>query len=270
VLAAALVIVCAAGCQVHTGVAIQADRNGRGMVVVTVTLDKAAVAALGGPAALAAQLQDADLVAAGWTVTGPVSGPGSTTVVTASHPFADLAEASQLVEEVAGSGSAGSRPFRLSLSEHHGFWYTDTVLSGKVDLTCGIDCFGDPGLAKALGLPTGVNPGPLISAAGQQPDHVFTFSLTADLPGSLRSNNAASRQGSTLGWNPQLGHTVELAAVTRIWNHGRIVAAISVAGGLVLLLVGLIVFWWVRRRRRRRRRNAVEAGRNPETVAPRS
>jgi hypothetical protein len=260
----------AAACQVHTQIAVQAAPNGRGVVDVTVTLDKAAVAALGGEAALAAQLQHADLETAGWTVTGPAPGPGSTTVLRASHPFADLAEASQLVEEVAGNGPAGSRPFALSVSKHHGFWYTDTVLSGKVDLTCGLDCFGDPGLSKALGSPIGVDPAPLIAAAGQQPNRVFSFSLSADLPGTLRSTNAAARQGTTLEWNPQLGHAIELAAVTRTWNHGRIVAAVSVAGGLVLLLLGLTAFWWVRRRRRRRRRQALEANRDPETVAPHS
>ena len=65
-----------AGCQVHTEMADRAAPNGTGTVTVTVTLDHAAVTALGGQAALAAQLQDADLVAAGWAVTGPRPGPG--------------------------------------------------------------------------------------------------------------------------------------------------------------------------------------------------
>jgi hypothetical protein len=271
VIAAILVMLGMAGCQVHTEVAIRAAPNGTGTVTVTVTLDHAAVTALGGQAALAAQLQAADLVAAGWAVTGPAAGADSTTVVSASHPFANLSEAGQLVEEVAGSGSAGSRPFAVTLTEQHSFWHTDVVLSGQVDLTCGVNCFGDAGLGRALGSRLGVDPGPLISAAGQQPNQVFSFSLNADLPGTLQSTNAASHQGSTLQWNPQLGHVLVLSASTRTWNRGRIITFIAVGGGLVLVLLGLMVFWLVRRRRRRRRKRGqhVKGNRDQEAVAPR-
>jgi hypothetical protein len=280
-LLAALVLLLAGltGCQVNTRIAIEEVAPGRGVVAVTVTLDAAAVTAVGGQGALAAQLQDADLVAAGWAIAGPKPGPGSTTVISVSHPFATLAEASTLVGDLAGAGADNSRPFRLTLSRHQSFWRTDTTLKGTVDLTCGLSCFGDSGLDRALGSPVGVNPAPLESAAGQSPDQIFTFSVTARLTGSLVSTNASPQPGGLLEWTPRLGQVVPLAAVTRSWNDSRITAFAIGAGALVVVLVGLlsvVIYRWSRRRRRAR---AAGAGpgrpsegrsgrRHGETVTP--
>jgi hypothetical protein len=264
------------GCEVNTRISVDEVAPGRGVVAVTVALDAAALAAVGGQGALAAQLQDADLVTAGWAVSGPKPGPGSTTVITASHPFATLAQASALVGDLAGSGPDSSRPFRLSISEHHGFWRTDTILTGTVDLTCGLGCFGDSGLSGTLGSPVGVNPAPLESGAGQRPDQVFTFSVSARLLGSLVSTNAASHQDGNLQWTPRLGQTLPLAAVTRSWNGPRI-RAFAIGGGVVVLalvgLLGVAAYRWRRRRRRRRTPAAVApvgpgAGVEGETVTP--
>jgi hypothetical protein len=238
------------------------------MVRVSVSLDRSALAAIGGAPALAAQLQDADLVAAGWTVTGPAPGPGSTTVVSASHPFTSAAQASALVAELAGSGPASSRPFRLSLTQRHGFWRTDTALTGTVDLSCGVTCFGDSGLTSALGFPTGVNPGALAAASGEQPDQVFTFSVDARLRGSLVNTNAVSRPGGSLQWTPRLGQRLELTATTRIWHSGRIVAASVAAGVVVLVALGGAVYWWWRRRRRRRGQHRRGRRQLQEAVSP--
>jgi hypothetical protein len=280
-LVAAVVVLVAAltGCQVNTRVAVEETAAGRGVVAVTVTLDAGALAAIGGQAALAAQLQDADLVAAGWSVSGPKPGPGSTTVMSASHPFATLAQAGVLVADLAGSGSDASRPFRLSISEHHGFWRTDTSLAGTVNLTCGLGCFGDAGLGGTLESPVGVNPAPLESAAGQRPDQVFTFTVNARLAGSLAATNAALQPDGSLQWTPRLGRTLQLAAVTRSWNRSRI-RAFAIGGGvLVLAVIGLLGVVIVRWRRRRRHRRATAAGERAghraagvpgEAVTPRS
>jgi hypothetical protein len=257
------------GCQVHTQISVDETGPGQGLVRVSVSLDRSALAAIGGAPALAAQLQDADLVAAGWTVTGPAPGPGSTTVVSASHPFSSPAQASALVAELAGSGPAGSRPFRLSWTQRHSFWRTDTALTGTVDLSCGIACFGDSGLTSALGFPTGVNAGALAAASGEQPGQVFTFSVDARLRGSLVHTNAVSRPDGSLQWTPRLGQRLELTATTRTWHSGRIVA-VSVAGGvLILLALALAGWWWWRRRRRRRRAQHRRGSRQlEETVSP--
>jgi hypothetical protein len=265
---AALSLLVLTGCQVHTQISINETAPGHGVVGVSVSLDQSAVAAIGGAPALAAQVQDADLVAAGWKVTGPVPGPGSTTVVSASHEFTSAAQASALVAELAGSGPAGNRPFRLSLTQRHGFWRTDTALTGTVDLSCGVACFGDSGLTSALGFPTGVNPGSLAAAAGERPDQVFTFSVDARLRGSLVSTNGVSSSDGALQWQPRLGQRLELAAVTHTWRSGRIVVASVTAGLVVVFAVAGGIYWWRRRRRRRRGQHHRRGRRLPEAVAP--
>ena len=109
---AAALVAALTGCRVQTQVVIDQAPSGRGVVTVSVSLDRSALAAIGGTPALAAQLQTADLRAAGWTVTGPGAGPGSTTVVSASHSYATPAQASALVADLAGSGPDGERGVR--------------------------------------------------------------------------------------------------------------------------------------------------------------
>jgi hypothetical protein len=253
ILGAAVLVAALTGCRVQTQVVIDQAPSGRGVVTVSVSLDRSALAAIGGAPALAAQLQTADLRAAGWTVTGPRAGPGSTTVVSASHSYATPAQASALVADLAGSGPDGGagRPFQVSLQKRHGFWRNEAVLLGQVDLRCGVNCFGDSGLTSALGFPTGVNPASL-AGPGNQPDQVFTFSLDARLPGQVVNSNGTALPDGSVRWTPRLGQRLQLAALTRTWNTGRIVGAIVTAGLVVSLGVGLAAYWWLRRRRRKR------------------
>jgi hypothetical protein len=268
VVGAAALAAALTGCRVQTQVAVYQASSGRGVVAVSVSLDRAALTAIGGAPALAAQLQTADLRSAGWTVTRPVAGPGSTTVVSASHAYATPAQASALVAELAGSGPAGGggRPFQLSLQQRNGFWRNETVLGGQVDLRCGLNCFGDSGLSSALGFPTGVNPAAL-AGPGQQPDQVFTFSFDTRLPGHLVSSNGTALPDGGVRWTPGLGQRLQLAALTRTWNTGRIVAAIVAAGVVVVLGIGLAVYWWLRRRRRRRGHARRRRGERSELAA---
>ncbi len=240
------------------------------MVTVSVSLDRSALAAVGGTGALAAQLQYADLRAAGWVVTGPASGPGSTTVVFASHAFTTPAQASSLMAELAGSGPAATRPFRLSLTKRHSFWRDETLLRGQVDLRCGVDCFGDSGLTTALGFPTGVNPSALAAAAGQQSDQVFSFALDAHLPGHVVNSNGTTLAGGVVQWTPQLGQQIQLAALTRTWNTGRLVGASLAAGAIVVLGAAMGVYWWLRHRRRKRGQHRRKRGSPSETVVSHS
>jgi hypothetical protein len=269
---AAALVALLTGCQVHTQVVVYQAPSGQGMVAVSVSLDASALAAIGGRQALAAQLQDADLKAAGWTVTGPEPGPGSSTVVAASHGYNTPAQAGQLVAELAGSGplEGPGRLFRLSVEKRHSFWRNDTVLQGEVNLTCGLACFGDSGLTRALGFPTGVNPVSLAATAGERPDQVFTFSFDTRLPGRLVGSNGTRIPDGSVRWTPRLGQRLQLAALTRTWNTGHIVGA-SVIGGVVILVLGSATYWWVRRRRRRNHRRSHRGrGTASETLASHS
>ena len=251
----------ASGCQVKTAVTIDAGSGGQGSVGVILTLDHGAVEALGGRSALMAQLKDADLVAGGWSVSGPAAGPGSTVVITAEHPYKTLAEASQLVADLAGSGSASKRPFRLALLHRSNFWHVYTGLSGTVDLTCGLGCFGDSGLESSLGSPTGIDPAPLLAKAGVTPAQVFTFALDARLPGTVEHSNAESDRAGILSWTPQLGHVVILSATAEGWNWENLVPIIASLGLVVIVIVvATFVLWRFKRRKRRGGKKAPASG----------
>jgi len=253
-LALSLLVLC--GCSATAQVSVNARPDGTGSVTVTVTLDRAATASVGN---VAGELQTADLAAAGWTVTGPTAEAGVSTVVSATKPFTTWAQASSIVQEIAGSGPVGSRPFQLSIISRRSFWKTTTTLSGGVDLRCGLSCFGDSGLQHALGSSTGINP----AAAGADPAATFHFGMTVALPGKLKSTSAASniatRTGTDLRWTPTLGATVPLAAVTSTVDtaHVEEVTAVCVAGGVVV--AGAILFFVIRRWRRKRRAKRAHA-----------
>jgi hypothetical protein len=257
-----LLVATASGCRVNSVVTIDAGSGGQGRVGVTLTMDQAAVQAIGGRTALTAQLSDADLLAAGWSVTGPTTAPGSTVVITASHPYTTVTEASQLVADLAGSGPASSRPFRVALVHRSDFWHVYTDLSGSADLTCGLGCFGDSGLESSLGSSTGIDPAPLVAQADQTPAQIFGFALDARLPGSIQHSNASSDEGGLLRWTPQIGHDVVISATTEDWNWGDLAPIIAGIGLIVVaFLVAALVLWRSKRRKRKGRDDAAKSGR---------
>jgi hypothetical protein len=252
VVAAVVMTVMAAGCGVGTGVDVAVRPDGTGTVGVTVTLDPAALTQVGD---LAAQLQTSDLARAGWTVAGPRTGPDGSEVVSATKPFATPAQAGTDLAALAGSGPAATRPFRVDVTRRHTFWHTSLAVSGTVDLTCGIGCFGDAGLARQLGSSVGVNPGSLTSQSGQTAAQVLTFSVVVHLPGQVRAVSPGVVDGHTVTWTPVLGHALAVAASSRSLNSGA-VTAVAAGGAVLLILLIAAVLIVVRRRRRRRSRPA--------------
>ncbi len=167
------------------------------------------------------------------------------------------AEAGQLVADLAGTGPAASRPFQLNISRRSNFWHVYTDLAGRVNLTCGLQCFGDSGLQSSLGSPTGFNPAPLIAQSHQDPAQVFSFSFNARMPGRVASTNASANERGVLTWTPRLGQTLVLSATTQDWNWDHLIALFVVAG---IVLLGLIVLGAMIWRSRRRRRNGSDDG----------
>lgn len=250
-------VVAFSGCTVTTTVSVSEPAPGRGTVAVSVKLDRSALAEVGGLEPLRSQLSAGDLRAAGWTVTDPAATPDGGAVVSARHPFTDQADAGRLVADIAGPNA-----LKVTLRRHRTFWHTDYLLTGGVDLTCGLKCFGDSGLQAATGSPVGVDPGALSSSTGEQPASVFLFGLEVQLPGQVQATNAPAREGGTLRWTPVLGRTLTLTARTSALNEGAVIGVAAGGGGALLVLVALAVLLLVRRRRRRR------AARVPETVTP--
>jgi hypothetical protein len=255
-LVVAVAIVALPACSATVGIGVVAKANGTGAVSVTVTLDQQAVAAVGD---LSAQLQSSDLVAAGWQVSTPAPGPDGSEVLRASYPFSSLAEVGPIVEQVAGSGPPASRPFQFLLTRDQGFWTTVTRFQATVDLTCGLGCFGDPGLAHQLGTSTGINPAVAQRQTGTNPAQVFHFQVTVRLPAGPLSTNATARLAGSLGWQPALGRTSRLFAVTRSVNVGAVAAA-AAGGALLLVALVAVVVVLIRRRRGRGQRAGHRRG----------
>ena len=258
-LAALTVVLLASGCGVGTGVDVTVRPDGSGAVGVTVTLDRAALTQVGD---LASQLRTSDLAQAGWTVAGPRPGPDGSEVVSATKPFATPAAAAVDLASLAGSGPAATRPFRLEVTRQHTFWHTALAVNGTVDLTCGVGCFGDAGLAQQLGSNVGVDPGALSAQSGQTAAQALTFSVVIHLPGQVRAASPGLVNGHAVTWKPVLGQTLHLAASSRSVNRGAVIAVVALGAVLVVLLVAVVVAL-VRRRRRARStsgRSAAKGG----------
>lgn len=263
----AAAVACAAAlsaCQVQTDVAVTEEPNGAGSVAVTVTLDAAADTAVGG---LAQQLRTDGLAAAGWSVSAPRAVKGGGETVTATHPFATQAQAASVLASVAGT--EGTHPFALSVVTRRTFWRTTTTLRGHVDLTCGVACFGDPGLTTQTGSPVGVDVAGLSRQSGLSAGQVLHFAMQVTLPGSVVSTDATSRPAPhELAWQPVLGQSVVLDATTTSTDSGHVVAAIAGAAAvLVVAVVALLLLWRRRRPRQPRAHSRGNAGSVPESVA---
>lgn len=262
-LVAVAVTVLGAGCGVTTTVAVRARPGGTGTVTVRVALDAAANAAIGG---LAHTLDTAGLAAAGWTVTEPRTAGGTATVV-ASHPFAEPA---QLPSLLAGVAVSDGRPlFRLRLTKSRSWWSNHTSIAGSVDLRCGVDCFGDAGLARATGSAVGVNPAALERQYHETPGQALRFRLIVQLPGSVTRTDAAGRSGSVLRWDPRLGEETTVRAETSITDHAHVVDTAAALAAALVVFVAIAVVLGVRRRRRRSRRRHAHGRRRGAVSAPR-
>jgi hypothetical protein len=247
-------------CSAKVGVDVAVARGSVGSVTVSLVL----------PSRVAAEAEaykvgfvTGDLKRAGWVVEGPTSGPGGTVALSAAHGFSSLAEASALVADIAGTGPAAGRPFRLVLSEDKGTLADRYRAVGTMDLRCGLSCFGDPRLAKSVGYALGLPPPVLRSFLGASGEVPVGFGFVLRLPGKLEAATAtppvtvesagdiAGRQGTTLEWSGLLGHETVIGATTRavdltLLRH--LVVALS-AGALLVLATAASLL--VRRRRRR-------------------
>jgi hypothetical protein len=271
VVALALVVVLA-GCRVTTTVGVRVGANGTGDVTVKLVLDRAAVTEIGG---LARQLQTSDLVAAGWVVKGPDAVRGGGEVVTVTHRFAQLDQVPAILDEVASSGRGSPAPFVLSVVRSGPTTRVTTTAVGRVDLRCGLSCFGDAGLQKAFGSDVGVNASGFGGKSGEaaaRRDFVFDFTLS--VPGRVVATDATSRQGANLGWHALLGAITRMrtssvvvtpstpTSEAKAKSHPAAAAAPSDgarsagASVIVVVVVAVLVLAWAWRVVRRRRRRA--------------
>jgi hypothetical protein len=250
-LAAVLMVLILAGCQVTTSVMVSVQQNGTGSVTVVVTADRAAVLAVGG---IAGQLQDSDLAAAGWRVT-TASGSDGTEVVTLTHGFSELSQVPTILAEVGRAPTGAHTPlFAVEITQTRTFFKTTTTAVGRVDLTCGLACFGDAGLKRAYGSELGLAPAGLEGPGGTAAtERDFRFSLVLRIPGKTGASDAPP--GQQLRWTPVLGRQTPISARSTAIDVTHVAEASAGGGatviGLAILMVA--VFAGVRAGRRRRR-----------------
>lgn len=229
------------GCQVTTAVGVDANEDGSGTVRVAVGLDEQAAARVPN---LAEILEVGDLVASGWTITGPRKEGDGRTWVRASKPFHDPSEATRVIEEISGVDG----PFQgFRVTRSRSFLTTRTTFTGTVDLRGGIEAFGDDQLRARLGGSSiGIDPAELEERLGQVLDRVFTFKVVARLPGDVDSNAPLEATGGA-EWRPKLGERVVLTAEATALDTRRAVGVVvaSLAG---VALAALLAIRWIRAR----------------------
>lgn len=175
---------------------------------------------------------------------GPRKEGDGRTWIRASKPFDTPADATAVVEQISGKNG----PFTdFHLTRSRSFLTTKTSFTGTVDLSSGVEAFGDDQLRTRLGGSSiGVDPKKLEKQLGQVLDRVFTFRVQTRLPGKVESN-APLEADQGAEWRPKLGEKVTLVATSSALNTRQVAGAVIA----VLAVVALVVVLAVRRLRRR-------------------
>ena len=210
--------------------------DGSGEVAVTAHLDADALGRVpdadgdgaSTPADLGALVRTEDLAAAGWTVGEPVEAGEGGAMVQVTRAFGTPAEAARILAELTGPDGALRE---LAVSRSTSFGRTELGFSGTVDLSRGLEAFGDEGLAAALdGEPLGEDAAAIESRIGRPLAEAVTLEVTADLDGEATS------------WSPRLGDgAVDMAAERTLWDIPVLaLSAVAVAAGVALAVVLLV------------------------------
>lgn len=262
----ALVAVVAAvlltGCQTMVSVRVAVDRDGAGSVAVDVYLDAEAADAVGDLSELVAV---DDLVAEGWEVTGPdtpanVAGQleeassqdqqANTNAVQVhlERSFGDIDEANAILASLSGPDG----PLReVRLRRSSSAFKTTTGFEGTVDLSRGLDTFGDPALSETLG---GSLSEVVAASGGPVPegdDLVVGLALVAssDMEWSGQSGDGSMRPAH-VGVSAALGAppaSLDVHATNTRWGP-----VVGTAAVVALVFVGLIALGLLWRRRANR------------------
>lgn len=236
--ASLLLAVLATACDVRTSVVVEVAEDGSGVVEVELSLDAEATGRLpdidadgvSDVADLAALVRVDDLLDAGWTVDGPEAGPDGATWVRATHAFGTPAEAEQILAGLTGPDGA-LRDLEVTRAESFG--RTTYGFSGTLDLSGGLESFGDEGVAAVLdGSPVGDDVAAIELRAGEPLAEVLALDVTARLPGDETT------------WSPRLGDApvaLESESTVNDWPvlGLALLAALCLVASVVVLVVRL-------------------------------
>lgn len=242
--AALLLAVIATACDVRTSVVVEVAEDGSGVVEVELRLDAEATGRLpdidadgaSGVDDLAALVRVDDLVDAGWTVDGPEADPDGATWLRATHAFGTPEEAEQILAGLTGPDGA-LRDLEVTRTESFG--RTQYGFSGTLDLSDGLEAFGDEGVAAVLdGSPAGDDVAAIELRAGEPLAEILALDVTARLPGDETT------------WSPRLGDA-PVAMSSESTVDDRLVLGLALLAGLCLVasVVVLVVRLVTGRRR---------------------
>ncbi len=230
-------------CQVKVDVKAKVNADGSGTVTVGLGLDDEALAKIGD---LNSQLRVDDLRAAGWEIDGPARQDDGYTWVRATKGFADAAAASEVMDEVNGADGA-FRGWQVTRSSSP--LSTSYHVTGTIDLTKGMQTFGDAQLSQLFGGdPFAAGVKKLEQEQGRPVSDMVDVRVTVETPGGTRTYTPSLADQEPLA--------VKVSSSTVNWVG--VVAAMAVVG-----LVVVVVAVWLRRRavRRRRVRRTAASGR---------
>ncbi len=232
-LAVATAAVCTA-CQVDVGVTTKVNEDGSGAVTVAAGFDDKALARLGNPENA---ISVDDMKAAGLQFSPPSREADGLTWYRATKPFSTLEEGTETLRQL--TGPAG--PFRdFSMRKESSIGKTAWSYSGTVDLTKGLDGFGDPTLAPVLnGDMFGGNIAAVEQAEGRPVRDMFKLRMDVELPGGTHKDwspsftdpapthlQAESSQSAPVALLPADGGSLVILAV--------VVVGLGIAAGSLL------------------------------------
>ncbi len=237
-------IVVLSACRVDSTVTIDIEGNGGGSVQVDVLLDAEATERI---ADLEQQLQVQDLRNAGWDVVGPSAADGGGTLVTATKSFASPDDLPVVLSEIGAFNN-------VMLTRTREFGATTWTFGGDIDITGGVDQFGDEELGALLGgRVTGVDVAAIETELRKPVAEMFGLNVIVQMADDVEAN-ASSTDGRQASWVARIDDLAPTTmSVTSAVKDDRprllaLIAIILAAAAVVTLLLAGI---WAARSRSR-------------------
>lgn len=226
-------------CRVDGTVQLQVNRNGSGEVIVTVVADRAVVAAEPG---VLTDFRSQDLIAAGWSITGPETLDNGSAQVIVRKSFRNPEEATNILSQINGpKGPLKNVVISRAGKDTNSTW----TLTGQVDIDGGLEAFVDDNTLALLGgapyaATVAANAGDLGDAVG--------VNFEVMLPGDIRETTGLER-GGVITWRVAMdGAPTDLSTVTQsldiVSNVSR-VGAVIVRALLVIWIIGVLLLGFV-------------------------
>jgi len=227
-----------AGCNVNARVDVVLHADGSGVLRTTVTLDADAVARLGTAAGGTPPVVLNDLRAAGWKVSPWVETEHGSQTITLSHTFADQAELTRLVGDLAGSNGILRSP---TLSHQRGWFSSHDALSLVVDTRApSVGVTDDAALVAKLRA-AGVDPAALESQLDSEVRGALHLTVVLHLPDGHKQTYVA-----------QNGQVRTVSAVSGGTDWDRVVKfGLGIALGIVAAMFLIAAGVGAQRNRRR-------------------